>query len=489
MSDSLKAKTVSNMSYNLVAQFIGFGIRLVSSIILTQILAPSDYGINAFAMIIIGFVLQFNDMGINTAVVRQATLTDTELYTAFTLKLIIAIVLCSVLILAAPLTRHFFDNPDVVTVVRVLALSFMINAFTFIPNILLTRDLNYKLLSQVNIVGSIIVTALTIMLAYQGFGYWSLVFSSLANSLFTMVAMNYLRPKTIRLMVDTESARQFFSFGMNLFFLGLISFAILNFDNLLVGSIRGATELGYYGLAFNWGSFAFSLISSIGITVLVPTFAKFQHDRPKVKAAFLQLFEGAGLLAVLINCTLFLCSHEFLYYVLGKGTDKWLPALPVLQIFCLYGILRAVIITVGPPLLAIGNTRVFLISDSLLAVVQFILIYPVLTRYGIEGLAVLVTAAYSLQYFVYFPALKREIDLTFGETLAALTPVAIAGCVALAVGLLLFPRLPTGLVWMLVKGVITVVVVLLTHGLCTGWKLLTEGRFILNSWGVLPRQT
>ncbi len=486
MTESLKTKTIKSISFSLVAQIVGYGFQLISNIILSQILFPSDYGINGFAMIFIGFFTLFNDLGINTAVIRREHLTDNELFTAFTIKTILSLAICIVLITGAPFVRHFFDDPNIVNVIRVLTLSLFVNCFAFIPGVLLKRELSFKLTAYVEMASSIIMAGVCILLAVLGFRYWSLVLGLLASRVFTLVALNFVRPRRIKFIIDIKAARQFISFGMNLFYTGIIAFAILNFDNLLVGSVLGATALGFYGLAYNWGSLVFNTVNNVIISVLVPAFAKIQSDREKIKIVFLQTLEYIALIAVLTNLILFLCAHEFLFYVLGKGTEKWLPALPTLQVFCLYGIFRTLNMTVAPVFLALGYTKIFLIADSINAVAQYVLIYPVLKNFGIEGLAVLVTVVFGLKNLIYYPDLKQEIGLNLGEVFRSLAPVVIAGVLTLVCGLLLWNYLPSSLGWMFGKALIATFTMIVAYGSCSSWKVIREIKSMFPFFGSRP---
>jgi O-antigen/teichoic acid export membrane protein len=108
--------------------------------------------------------------------------------------------------------------------------------------------------------------------------------------------------------------------------------------------------------------------------------------------------EYIAFISVLANAGLLLVSKEFLTFVLGHGTDKWMPALTAFRILCIYGMCRCLLEPVGNVILAIGRTRELLITQIIVAVFELGLLYPSLKYFGIEGVAVVVTVAYVTAY-------------------------------------------------------------------------------------------
>ena len=133
---------------------------------------------------------------------------------------------------------------------------------------------------------------------------------------------------------------------------GILVFAIFSMGNFMVSTTMGIAQLGYYALAMNWGSFVCGLLSSTVNSVLFPTFAAIQNDSTKMRRWYLKTVDLVALIAVVANTTLLANAHDFLVIFLGKGTDKWVPAEVVLQVFCLYGIIRAVTVPIASCLMA-----------------------------------------------------------------------------------------------------------------------------------------
>lgn len=473
-SESLKATTVRNVGFNSIANVILLVVMAVANIIMTRTLAPSDYGIVGFAGIFTAFLYRFSDLGIGSAVIQKKELDQRELYTAFTIKFVLGILVFVVAFLIAPLAMLFFDNPAIVTVIRVLALNFILNTFATLPNILMIRKLDYKKISAANLVPALLNSVVAVTLALMGFKYWSLVIASLVMSFSTCVMMNIMHPVQYYFAFSWTAAERFIRFGGNLFLAGFITFIIFNADNFLIGAAKGATTLGYYSLAFNWGSMACTMIASIVLSVLFPTFSKMQGDRERLKNSCLKVLQYISFGGVLVNMTLFVVSRDFLFLVLGHHTDKWLPALTALRILCFYGIARLLLEPVTQILMAVGRTSALSQAALLVAAIELVGLYPALYFLGLEGVAILVTVAYVTQYVLYYRIIRSELQVSLAELYSSVMP-ALWGMLILSLVFLLSEVFGgVSVLVFIVKLAVCVSIYLVTYGVVTKWQLYMD---------------
>jgi lipopolysaccharide exporter len=433
MSDSLKIKTISGIGYNTAARGITFVLQAVASIVLARNLVSDDYGIVGFAMIFISFMDQFTDFGISSAVIQKQDIKEKELYTGFTLKFMFGFVVFGLSLALAPLAAIYFDNENVVSVIQLLALNFLISSMSFLPNALLTRRLDYKKLALLQIVTSVVTSVTAIIMAINGFKFWSIAVASLGSTIASVVVINAMEPVKIMFSFDKRAAKELFNFGKHLIFSGIIIFAIMNADNFIIGTVRGAAELGHYALAFNWGALISILMGSTIGSVLFPAFSKMQHDTNRIKQAYLKVLHYVAFFAIMANLGLLIISKEFLFFVLGDGSDKWMPALDAFRILCIYGILRAILEPVGSVIMSLGHTGLLLKSTVVVALFQLSFLYPAVKYYGIEGVAVVVLLSYSIQFLIYFPLLKKRINMKYNELLSAVKLPVIAAVLLLVI--------------------------------------------------------
>lgn len=479
--NDLKIKTVKNIGFNAFSSIAKFILSAGASIILAQRLSPSDYGVVGFAMIFINFLARFSDLGITDAVIQRNQLDDRGLYTGYTTKFILGIAAFAAVFLLSPLAKFFFDNSAVENVIKVLSVSFIISTFGFLPTCLLTRELNYKKLIIPQLSSAVVNSGLSIVLALMGFNYWSIVLANVAGAVISVLVVNFIHPVKIKFKFDKILFREFMRFGGNLFLAGLIIFLIFNADNFVVGTLIGSVGLGLYTIAFNWGSMISGRLYEVVHSVLFPTFSRIQNDTNKLKESYLKVLEYITFLGVISNLTLLLCSEDFLYYVLGRGTDKWVPALMTFQIMLIYGIIRTFLEPIANVLLALGESKLLLKANFIAGAIELSLLYPMTKYYGIEGVAILVTLSYSVQYFICFPFLKKKIDLKYSDIWRFVKPtiISIVFIVALVYGSKGF--MDASLSSFISKLLLSIIGYALFYNAITKWKLLKEIASMISS--------
>ena len=251
------------------------------------------------------------------------------------------------------------------------------------------------------------ILAVTLILC--GWKYWAVVFADVGANLVGCVAMQLARKMPIRFQFDWTDAREYLRFGVPLLGSGILIFLVMNMDNFLVGSRMGSAKLGYYALAFTWGSFICGLLSDTVNNVMFPAFSAIQDDTAAMRRWYLKTVDMVGFVAVVANTALLANVHFFLVTFLGKGTDKWLPAATALKILCVYGIIRAITEPIGNCIMARGRTKMLLHANALAGAVELLLILLVLRTGRIELVAAAVLIAYVTQAIIYLPYLAPRI--------------------------------------------------------------------------------
>lgn len=471
LTGSFDRLTFRNIGYNSIARILSYIFALASNIVLGRCLLASDYGVVSFAFIFVNFMEKFADFGIGSAIVQRKVLDETTLYTAFTLKFILGCAVAGATFLFSFIVPYFFDNPDAVAVVRLLSLCFLFNNISFLPNTLLTREMNFKKISIIETTMYFLNSLVAIVLALNGYGYWSIVVAYLLSNFFAAMMLTLFRPVMIQFHFDSRIAKKLFGFGGYLFLSGIFAFLISNFDNLIIGSVKGAKELGFYAIAFNWGSMICMLMYSVVLRVIFPVMAKQQDEEQQIRNTYLKTLEYSGYLVIMVNIVLFVISREFLFCVLGHNSEKWMPALVPLRIICIYGIFRGLLEPVGQMIVAKGKPKTLLTANIFASVIEAAAIYPALTYYGIKGVAIVVTFAYLSQYLVYYSFLKKQMHIRVIDLAKAVRPSFYAA-LPLLVLYPVFSKYPADSILLLFgKAALMAVLYILILGKITSWEI------------------
>jgi O-antigen/teichoic acid export membrane protein len=471
-----KARTFRNIIYASFTKGITVLCVALTTMVVARNLSASDYGVVGFATMIIMFLLQFSEMGLFHAAVRRPILETCNLQTAFTLKAILGFGTLSLALLIAPFARHFLDHPATGNVIRILALNFVVSTIGFLPRVVLTREMNYRALVIPSVVGAVVQCVLAVVLVLNGWSYWAVVVANVGAALSTGVVLQLMRKIPIRFRLDWPDAREYLRFGVPLFGSAIVVFFVFNLDNFLVGTSMGSIQLGYYALAFTLATFIVRLLSETVNNVLLPTLSKIHNDPVAMRRWYLKTIDLTAFVAVVANTALLINAHWFLVTFLGKGTDKWLPAETALQILCVYGILRSCTEPITPCLMAFGDTKTLPRTNVLVGAVEVILLLLTLHWGRIEMVAIAVLVAYSFSAIGLLPFLRRELSIGIPDIVTQIWPVGPALVMGCVVTSLLPASLGTSMIGLSGRGLITAIVVALTHGLCTRFRCFHEAR-------------
>lgn len=469
-----KSQTFRNVIYNTLARGITLTCQILASTVVARNLSPADMGVVGFAGVIIGFLVHFSDCGVGSAAIRRPQLTQRNWETAFTLKVFLGAGAFAVTMLIAPFAWHFCDHPAAGNVTRFLALNFFISTIGFLPLVQLTREMNFKALVIPGVINAVVRSGLAIVLILCGWKFWAVVVADVGANLVGNIAIQCVRKIPLRFRFDRHDAGEFLRFGLPLIGTGILVFLIFNLANFLISAFLGIAMLGYYALAFKWGTFICELLADTVINVLFPTFAAIQQDTAKLRRWYLKTLDLVAFIAVVANTSLFANTHAFLVVFLGKGTDKWIPAAAVMQILCLYGFIRAVIEPIGNCLMARGRTKTLLHANLLCGAIQILLLILSLQTKKIEWVAGAVTVAYASQAVIYIPFLRRELEITLTDLVRQLWPVVPAMLLGWGLTDVLFTTRCGSLFALAGRGLFTAAVVALTHGAFTRFRCFQE---------------
>ncbi len=469
-----KAKTFRNILYTSLGKGLMLVCTGVTSLVVAQKLSASDYGVIGFAGIIIGFLGQFSDIGVGSAIIRRPELHRRDLDTGFTLKIVLSIAAFLLALLVAPFSHHFFDHPATANVIRILALNFLISIIGFAPQMILTREMNYRALTAPAVAGAAVQSILAVSLVLAGWSYWAVVAANIGATLTGGMILQFTKRVPIRLSIDWAVARSYLRFGIPLFGSGVLIFMIFNLDNFLVGAYMGSAKLGYYALAFTWGGFICGFLYSTVNNVLFPAFSSIQSDAVAVRRWYLKTVELVAFVAVVANATLFANAHWFLVTFLGKGTDKWIPATVALQILCVHGIVRAITEALGPCLYACGWSMTILRATVVAGSIEVVLLLAALRSGRVELVACVVLVAYTSQMFIYLPFLRREYSIAFIDLIAKVWPVVPAFGLGWLITTLLPASFGSTFLTLCIRLLFTAVIVAMTHGILSRFRCFHE---------------
>lgn len=426
--DGLDRSLASGVAWTGAVKWAGQVVSWITTLIVARLLAPDDFGIMGMATLVLGFIELVNEFGVGAAIVQRKDIHE-ELIShlgAFSLALGGGFLLLGFL-LAGPVAL-FFAEPRVDAVVMVLSANFVISSVAVIPRSLLTRDMKFRALALIDGGKGLLTSALTIVLALMGYGYWALVVGSIVSSLSAASAYVVLRPFRPRWPRRIADISRELEFGWNVVASRVAWYAYSNADFAVVGRALGTTALGAYNIGWTLASLPVEKISVLIMRVTPPVFAKVQ-DRPEELSRYLRLLtEAISVVTFPIGVGMALVAPDFVPLVLG---EQWADAVIPLQLLALLGGFRSVTPFYSQILVATDNARLSM-WFSLLAAVFLIPGFMIGARWGTAGVALTWIALYPLLVVAFHvPTTFRLIELPFGRYLRSLWP-ASSSCMVMA---------------------------------------------------------
>ncbi len=177
-----KTKVVSGLFWKFAERIGAQGVNLIVSVILARILAPEDYGLIALITIFITISNVFIESGMGTALIQKKDVDIKDFSTVFYFNILTSILMYAILYLISPLIANFYNNSQLVPVVRVLGLTLVISGLKGVQNAYISKKMIFKKFFIATIVGTIISAIVGIVMAYKGFGVWALVTQQLTNT-------------------------------------------------------------------------------------------------------------------------------------------------------------------------------------------------------------------------------------------------------------------------------------------------------------------
>lgn len=332
----LKEKTVVGVVWSFCEQLLRRGISILVTLLLARFLVPEDFGLLAMMTVFIAIATALMDSGIKQAVIRKLNPDDAYFSTAFYANIVLGIIAYILLYIASPFIADFYDEPRLTLLIRVAGSVVIINSFQVIQVALLSRDLNFKLQMKANVPAGVVSGVVAVLMAYTGFGVWSLIVQTVLNALLVVLVYWWIQPWRPSKSFDLSYLAEMYSFGYKLFLSGVLNTISRNIYVLVIAKLFSASVAGLYFFADKIKGLVISQLASSIQAVTYPALSTLQDDDQKLKEGFRKVMRVTTFLlfpAMLILASLAQPLFEVVF------PDRWIPAIPYLQIMCITGML------------------------------------------------------------------------------------------------------------------------------------------------------
>jgi O-antigen/teichoic acid export membrane protein len=426
---SLKQEAVRSVAWSAIQKW---GVRVISFfviLILTRLVLPESFGLVAYATVFTAFAQIFVDQGFSDAIVQFPHLDREHLDTAFWISVVIGTIFTVASIAFSGIIANIFNEPKLIPILRWLSLIFILNALTSVQQALLRRKLAFRTLTTRSLIATFTSGILAIIMAFLGFGVWSLVAKLIVDGLVNVIVLWQVSDWRPSFHLSTRHFKELFSFGINIVGGDFVDFLSVHSDDFLIGYFLGPIALGYYTLAYNLLIVMTDLLVSVPNAVAYPLFSKIQNDPSRLKLAFYETTQLQSVIAFPIFMGVFAVAPETVTVLYG---DKWLLSIPVVQILMFMGIVRSASYIYSSIFRSAGKPSWRFGIWSLTAVLN-VIGFLVVVRMGIVAVA----ASYVFVSYILLPLyilmIRKLIRISIQKLLIQYIPAIASSLMMIAV--------------------------------------------------------
>ena len=358
-------------------------IQFVVTIVLARLLLPSEYGIIALVTVFISLCDVIIDGGLNTALIQKKNADFVDFSTIFFFCLGMAGVMYTMMFLFAPTIAYFYEQRELVPVIRVLSISLFFYSFNSIQRAYVSKNMLFQRLFYSSLGAIIFSGIIGIIMAYYHYGVWALVAQNISCQFFTMIIMWFTIRWRPKLTFSTQRFNSLFNYGWKIFATSIITSLFINARKMIIGKFFTPASLAFYEKGEQLPHLVMNNIFSSIQTILFPTFSDCQDDRSRVKSMMRRSTKMSCFFIYPLMVGMIVSAKPLVLFLL---TEKWLPAAAFVQILCVANFFRPISISNWEAIKALGFSGITLKLEILKKIVD-ITILIISVFFGVYAIA------------------------------------------------------------------------------------------------------
>ncbi len=434
----------SGLAWSFAERITAQLVTTLVGILLARILEPEHYGLISIVNVLITFCNVFVSSGMSSALVQKKEISDRDYNTAFFISLGISLCAYLLLFFAAPLVASFYNLEELTAVIRVMGLRLPLAAVNNIQQAHVQREMTFKRFFIATLFGTVLSGFVGVFLAWRGAGVWALVAQYLTNTTVDTIVLFFVEKWFPKPNFSRKSAKKMFSFGWKVLATELVYTTEESIRGLVVGKACGSADLAYYDQGQKYPALLVNNLNTAINKVMLPAYSRSQDDLSALKAMLRRAISVGVFLLCPILIGFLAVARNFVLVIL---TEKWLPCVPMIQVFCVLYLTRPLESACHQALLAIGRSDIALRIMLLINVSALVLVLIAALGFHsvfLVAVAALLSGMISLIGFMNWT--RKLLNYSLREQLQDLCPPLLCGVAmgagVLAVGLLPLAPLP-----------------------------------------------
>ncbi len=442
-----------SLSWAFACQIVTVVVSFAGMMVLARLLSPLEVGINAIAVAGLGVVQIIATMGLAGYVIRDTDLQPGTLDLTFSVNAMLAVILSALLLLISMASASLLGDARAGQVLRILAITPVLNAFAFRASAMLQREMRFKAFALINTGMTTVTTGLTVALAWMGQSYMSAAYGGVGGAVFGVIAFNLVAPHHASLRITFKGWREVARFGLQIMSISGLATLATRLSDLILGRVLGIAALGIYSRASMTSSMIFENVYGTTTRVAFTKLARDYRETGELRPTFLRAIELILALMWPLEIGLAILSPPAIYLFYG---EKWLAAALPLSLLL---VAQAIVLSYGM------NWELFVLRNetgkqSRLEFIRTLCGFAIFTvgcQFGLAGAALGKIGDASAGYLLYRNHVRNLAELRGNELGMVFARSALLSVVATIPALLLMivyrwdPRTP---VWLIAGAVL-----------------------------------
>ncbi|MEO8620411.1 MAG: lipopolysaccharide biosynthesis protein [bacterium] len=427
---NLDRSLMSGIIWTSAVKWGGQAATWISTLVVARVLGPDAYGLVGMAVIYMGLVTMLSEFGIGSAVVTLRSMSRDQIAQVNTIAVGFGIVATLVSLAAARFVGLAFGVPQVTSIILALSITLLLGGLQTVPTSLLQREMRFKLLAMAEGAQTILVAAVTVLLALQGAGFWALVIGQIVGAVVLTATLVMARPSSFAKPRRSELTAAL-TFSSHMLVARLAWYAFSNADFAVVGKMLGKAALGAYSFGWTMANVPIEKVTSMVVRVTPSVLAAAQHDHAALRRYLLGITEVIAVITFPASVGLALVAEPFVLAALG---DAWRGAILPLQLLAIYSGVRSISPLIPQVLTALGNTKLPM-QSNVAGAIGFPIAFVIASRWGAAGVAAAWIIVHPFFLAPMYRAAFKAIDLPAKSYMGALWP-ALSGVIVMTIAVL-----------------------------------------------------
>ena len=398
-----------------------FGIvlfQLILELFLARLLLPKDYGVVGIVLVFISIAVTFTEGGFSNALIHKQDRTEEDYTAVFYFNVFTAFLIYAIIFFVAPYVEDFYNIPNLAILLRVTSISIIFSSSVIVHKTKLSISMDFKTQAKFSLMAVFVSGVISLVLAYLGYGVWSLVIQVLLlnflNSLFMWIGYKW----SPQFSFSFKSLKNLFGFGSKVLISSLIQTFYFNSYPIAIGKVLSTKQLGIYSKSNQFTLMPSSVLTTVLQRVLFPFFSSHQNDDEKIFTTNQFYTKICCMLFFPIFFTLAAVSHPLIIILFST---RWIEMVGIFAMFCLSYSLYPITVNNMMIFQVKNKTQLFLNVEIITKVIGIIILLLTIKK-GIFYIGVGIVFQQILQLLLTSIIVQKLLKKEFYEQLKIVIP-------------------------------------------------------------------